>query len=120
MKAARMASVIGEGHQMETPDFTATAESSTPTPRSFSAKSTATQAQYERLLPLLRLRPHHTMELRRAGIMMPAARIKELNDRYGYSIERVERISLWDEWGFCHAGVAVYSLVSEPTSAGAA
>lgn len=77
-------------------------------------KSTATQAQYERIVSLLRTGDKNTNEFRRAGIMMPAARIKELNDRHGYSIPTVDRIALWDECGFWHGGVAVYSLVSEP------
>jgi hypothetical protein len=89
-------------------------ESSAPDSRSFSRKSTAIEAQYERLLEKLRLRDHHTMELRRVGIMMPAARVKELNDRYGYSIETVDRVTLVDEWGFSHPRVAFYSLRFEP------
>lgn len=99
---------------MKTPD-TSKPVSSAPSKRKFTKKSTATEAQYERLLQLLRLRPHNTMELRRAGIMMPAARIKELNDRYDYSIDTIDRINLTDEWGFPHSGVAIYSLISEPT-----
>lgn len=99
---------------MKTPD-TCNPASSVPSKRKFGKKSTAIEAQYERLLQLLRLRPHNTMELRRAGIMMPAARVKELNDRYGYSIETVDRVNLFDEWGFNHARVAIYSLISEPT-----
>ena len=98
---------------MKTPDPTK-AESSAPNKRDFTDKATVTHAQYARLIPMLRQRPHNTMELRRAGVMMPAARIKELNDRYGYSIATVDRVSLWDEWGFCHERVAVYSLSAEP------
>lgn len=95
---------------MTTPDTNKPA----PSPRKFSKKSTAIEAQYERLLDMLNLRDHNTMEFRRAGIMMPAARIKELNDRYGYSIATVDRVTLVDEWGFSHSGVAIYSLSGVP------
>lgn len=98
---------------MKTPD-TSKPVPSAPNKREFSNKSTATKAQYGCLLQMLSLRDHNTMELRRAGIMMPAARVKELNDRYGYSIETVDRITLFDEWGFSHSGVAIYSLRGEP------
>ena len=65
--------------------------------RNFSAKSTATEAQRARIVQMLRTGPKNTMELRRAGVMMPAARIKEMNDEYGYSIPTVDRVDLWDE-----------------------
>lgn len=100
---------------MKTPDSTK-AESSAPNTRKFSGKSTATEAQYDRVLHMLRQRNHNTMELRRNGVMMPAARIKELNERYGYTIDRVDQISIWDEWGFRHNRVAVYGLIREPES----
>lgn len=93
------------------------AELSAPEQRKSSGKSTATEAQYERVLLMLRAGPKNTMELRRAGVMMPAARIKELNDRYGYIIPRINRIDLWDEWGFKHARIAVYELKGEPQGA---
>jgi hypothetical protein len=82
--------------------------------RKFSLKSTATEAQYERSIVMLRTGEKSTIELRKAGVMMPAARIKELNDRYGYNIIRVALRDLWDEWGFCHPRVAIYALISEP------
>ena len=80
----------------------------------FIATSTATEAQYARLLPMLRVRNCNTIELRRAGVMMPAARIKELNERHGFNIVTIDRVDLWDEWGFLHPRVAVYSLTREP------
>ncbi len=82
--------------------------------RNFSAKSTATQAQYARIVTLLRSGAKDTMTLRRNGVMMPAARIKEMNERHGYTIERIDRVDLWDEWGFKHPRVAIYELVAEP------
>ena len=45
---------------------------------------------------------------------MPAARIKELNERHGFNILTIDRVDLWDEWGFLHPRVAVYSLAQEP------
>jgi hypothetical protein len=83
--------------------------------REFSNKSTATKAQYDRLLTMLRTGPKNTTELRRGGVMMPAARIKELNDRHGAYIPTVDTVELTDEWGFSHRGVAVYELIDEPT-----
>ena len=83
----------------------------------FKAKSTATHAQYQRVLCLLRSGKKSTIEFRKAGIMSPASRIKELNDRYGYNIPTIERINLWDDEGFMHAHVAVYELHEEPKGA---
>jgi hypothetical protein len=78
----------------------------------FSAKSTASEAQLDRLLMLLRLRPHHTHELRSKGISHPAGRVLNLIKR-GYLIGS-GRIATVDSDGFEHVGVALYSLVSEP------
>ena len=89
-------------------------ESSAPKQRKFNAKSTATEAQYERILNMLRTGPRSTIELRKGGVMMPAARIKELNDRHSYTIPRIELRDLWDEDGFLHPRVAVYELQGEP------
>jgi hypothetical protein len=82
------------------------AEPSAPNKRNFSAKSTATEAQYERVLAMLRTGPKNTMELRRASVIIPAARIKEMNDELGYSIPTVDRI-------------AVYALQADPEMVGA-
>lgn len=87
--------------------------------RKFSAKSTATEAQYERIVTMTRTGEKSTIDLRRAGVMMPAARIKELNERRGYNIVRVALRDLWDEWGYRHPRVAIYALKSEPKGAGA-
>lgn len=88
--------------------------------RKFGLKSTATEAQYERSIIMLRTGEKSTLDLRRAGVMMPAARLKELNDRYGYNIVRVALRDLWDEWGFCHKRIAIYALLGEPTEGGRA
>lgn len=86
----------------------------------FIARSTSTEAQYERVLMLLQSGSKNTMELRRAGVMMPAARIKEMNEKRGYTIVRVDLVDLWDEWGYLHPRIAVYELQAVPEMVGAA
>ena len=78
----------------------------------YSARSTSTEAQIERLLSMLRSHPRHTHELRKNGISHPAGRVKDLGYR-GYVIES-DRITTVDSDGYSHIGVAIYSLVSEP------
>lgn len=73
-------------------------------------RSTATQAQVDRLLKLLKLRPRHTHELRRFGISHPAARILDLKRR-GFAIG-VSRVNTVDSDSFTHVRVALYSLAS--------
>lgn len=80
----------------------------------FSPKSTATEAQHERVLRMLRRGPKNTFQFRRAGIMSPASRIRELNRKPGYYLPTVALRDLYDEQGFRHRGVAVYELVDEP------
>ena len=79
-----------------------------------SRKSTATEAQYERIITMLRSGRKNTLDFRRAGCMSPAARIKELNDNYGAYIPTVSTVNIVDEWGFSHKGIAVYELIDEP------
>lgn len=55
-----------------------------------------------------------TIDLRRGGAMMPAARIKEMNERHGYVILTVDRRDLYDEEGFLHPRVAIYELIERP------
>jgi len=105
---------LEKGRHMKTPDSTITAESSAPNKRKFSAKSTATAAQYERIAAELRPGQKSTIDLRLAGIMMPAARIKEMNERLGFNIVRIDLRDLYDEQGFLHPRVAIYELVSVP------
>lgn len=96
---------------------TTASETQTQTRRQFSPKSTATEAQYDRVLRLLRAGRCSTIEFRKAGVIAPAVRIKELKDLHGYDIPTVERIDMWDEQGFLHPRIAVYELVSEPQEA---
>jgi hypothetical protein len=96
---------------MKTPDPTK-AESSAPDTREFSPKSTAMEAQIQKLIGLLAIRSHHTYELRRAGISHPSGRIADLEKR-GYSFA-VDRITAVDGDGFVHSGVALYTLTDAP------
>jgi hypothetical protein len=99
---------------MKTPSPTK-AELSAPSKRNGTLRSSSRQAQYAQIVAMM---PpgvaRNTMELRRAGVMMPAARIKEMNDKQGYCIQRVALIDLWDDWGFPHPRVAVYSMTGAP------
>ncbi len=81
--------------------------------RKLSAKSSSIEAQYQRCLSMLRSGEKSTIELRRGGVMMPAARVKGLTE-LGYNIVRVALRDLWDEWGFLHPRVAIYALISKP------
>jgi len=78
----------------------------------FSARSTATEAQIQRLLGLVTTRPHHTHELRKVGISHPAGRIRDLEGR-GYAFEAC-RITTIDSDGYMHRGVALYTLIGVP------
>lgn len=68
----------------------------------------AIKAQRLKVLAMLRRRRRTTLELRQAGILMPATRIFELR-RAGHSITtaRVVRV---DAEGYRHVGVALYTL----------
>jgi hypothetical protein len=80
--------------------------------RKYSPRSTATEAQIQKLLELLRIRPRHTHELRKLGISHPAGRKNDLKNR-GYKFDK-QLINTIDSDGFLHVGVALYSLISEP------
>lgn len=85
--------------------------------RKFSAKSADRKAQQQRILAALRLRPHTTMELRRApvGSFQCPTRIFELR-KQGYVIDTT-LVTVIDEDSFAHPRTAMYSLVSEPEAA---
>lgn len=70
-------------------------------------------AQRARLLARLHEGPIDTITARRElNIMMPAARVKELRDA-GHPIQ-TQRITLADEQGHKHEGIALYYLGSAP------
>ena len=83
-------------------------------------QSTATFAQYARIITMLRQGERSTIELRRAGVIHPAMRIKELNEKFGFQIPRVDLRNLWDEEGYMHKRIAIYALHAEPETVGAA
>lgn len=71
--------------------------------------NTSANAQRARLLARLQLGPIDTLTARsELNILMPAARIKELKER-GHPI-RAQRISMTDEQGRTHQGIALYYL----------
>ena len=75
------------------------------------SKSTERQAQVNKLFALLKIRPHHTYELRRLGISHPAGRVQDLEVE-GHHISS-SRVTVVDENGFSHVRVALYSLVDQ-------
>jgi hypothetical protein len=80
-------------------------------PRKTRFDNTAASAQRARLLERLRLGPVDTITARRdLNIMMPAARVKELRAA-GHPI-MTQRLTLTDEQGRTHSGVALYYLGS--------
>lgn len=80
--------------------------------------STATEAQRRRIVEMLRAGRKTTLDFRRAGVMQSQTRIYELRKRLGYDIPTVGRVTIADDQGYLHAGVAVYELVSEPAAGG--
>lgn len=81
--------------------------------------NTSANAQRARLLERLRHGPIDTITARRElNTLMPAARIKELRDE-GHRIITA-RITLVDEDGRTHHGIALYALVTDQAGAMAA
>lgn len=81
------------------------------------SKSTATVAQYRRIVHGLRRRPHTSYQLMRAGVYHPPSRIFELK-RMGFVITKTP-VTVVDSEGYSHAKVALYSLDAEPENADA-
>lgn len=75
--------------------------------------STTGDAQRQRIVEMLRLRDRHTLDFRRVGIMQSQTRIHELRAR-GYDIPTVGRVTIIDDQGYPHRGVAIYALIAEP------
>jgi len=74
-----------------------------------SIQSSSSSAQCARLLARLQLGPIDTLTARRdLNVLHPAARINELKER-GHPI-RAQRISMIDEQGRTHHGIALYYL----------
>lgn len=85
--------------------------------RNYSRKSTATEAQYDRIDRMLSTGEKNTFQFRKAGIMSPATRVKEMNDRLGYYIPTIAQRDIYDEEGYLHKRVAVYELIDRPKKA---
>ena len=75
--------------------------------------TTATEAQRARIVEMLRAGNKHTLDFRRAGVMQSQTRIFELRAR-GYDLPTVGRVTIIDEQGYPHRGVAIYALIAEP------
>jgi len=101
---------MSAAHKSENPAATGFNATNKNTRVQFSAKSCATEAQRERIIQALRLRPHTSHELRRLGIYQAPARIKELRDRFHFNIE-THRVNLVDVDGYWHPRCALYSLI---------
>lgn len=77
------------------------------------ARSTATVAQRERLIHMLRSGERSTFDFRSAGLMQSSTRVFELRAK-GYDIRTVNRRDMYDTEGLLHKRVAVYALFNEP------
>lgn len=77
------------------------------------ALSSASEAQRRRIVEMLRAGPKTTLDFRRAGIMQSQTRIHELRRR-GYDLPTVGRVTIADDEGYMHDGVALYRLIAEP------
>lgn len=77
--------------------------------REFSAKSSHSEAQRQRIIAALRCRPQTTEDLRQIGIFQAATRVKELRDRFHYNIETV-RVTVVDRESYSHPRAALYVL----------
>lgn len=81
-------------------------------PNSYS-RSSASEAQRRRIVEMLRAGRKTTLDFRRAGVMQSQTRIFELRAQ-GYDLPTVGRVTIHDDQGYRHSGVALYELLSEP------
>jgi hypothetical protein len=87
--------------------------------RKYSRKSTATEAQYERIDRAFDYlgKLISTLDFRKMGVLHPAGRIKEMIEKLGYDIRRTDLRTVIDEHGFPHLRIAFYELFARPTKA---
>lgn len=84
-----------------------------PVPNALLSHSTTTAAQRARVLAALRDGPKTTHDLRCLGIYQAPARVKELRDVLGYTIETT-RVTLVDRDGYSHPRAGLYELIADP------
>jgi hypothetical protein len=101
----------GDGHTRER---AAIRKTTSKKPEFSSAKSTSTAAQIARIAKMLRTGDRSTLDFRRKGIMAPAARVIEMNERHGFDIRRIALRDLYDGEGFRHCRVAIYRMFGSP------
>lgn len=88
--------------------------------RKFSAKSTATEAQYDRIDRAFDYvgKLISTLDFRKMGVIHPSGRIKEMNEKLGYYIPTVDLRTVIDDQGFAHPRIAFYELIDRPIEQG--
>lgn len=88
--------------------------------RNFSAKSTATEAQYARIDRAFDSAGKliSTLDFRKMGVIHPSGRIKEMNERLGFNISTADLRTVIDDEGFPHPRVAFYELIDRPNVQG--
>lgn len=74
---------------------------------------TTSEAQRRRIIDMLRHGQKHTLDFRHAGVMQSQTRIFELR-ALGYDLPTVGRVTVHDDQGYPHHGVALYELIAEP------
>jgi hypothetical protein len=84
--------------------------------RKSSAKSTATEAQYDRIDRAFDYvgKLISTLDFRKMGVIHPSGRIKEMNEKLGYYIPTVDQRTVIDDQGFAHPRIAFYELIDRP------
>ena len=90
--------------------------------RKYSRKSTATEAQYERIDRAFDYvgKLISTLDFRKMGVLHPAGRVREMNREMGYYIPTVDLRTVIDEHGFAHLRIAFYELIDRPKKVEAA
>ncbi|MDB5779179.1 MAG: hypothetical protein JWP93_1544 [Polaromonas sp.] len=85
-------------------------------PRKYGLKSTATEAQYERVDRAFDYAGKliSTLDFRKMGVLHPAGRIKEMNEKLGYYIPTVDQRTVIDDQGYPHPRIAFYELIDRP------
>ena len=88
--------------------------------KKYGLKRTATEAQYERIDRAFDCAGKliSTLDFRNMGVLHPAGRIKEMNEKLGYHIPTVDLRTVFDEQGFPHPRIAFYELIERPSGVG--